>query len=124
MRIVITGGCRCGKTSFSNGLNCTSVLHGDDLLASGTSWSGLSEEMSWWFDRQGSWVIEGVQASRALRKWLESHPAGKPCDMVIRMTSPKSELTSGQVTMNLGERTVWDEIEPELRQRGVDITWR
>lgn len=121
MKIVITGGCKCGKTTLANSLSCPSTLHGDDLMSTGTSWSSLSEEMSWWFDRPGSWVIEGVQATRALRKWLAEHTTGKPCDRVVRMTGPLVHLTEGQLAMNKGEETVWAQIMSELSQRGVEI---
>jgi leucyl-tRNA synthetase len=66
-------------------------------------------------------VIEGVALVRALRKWLERNAAGKPCDRVIVLRTPKVELTPGQAAMAKGHEKIWREVEPQLRKRGVEI---
>ena len=122
-RVIVAGGCRCGKTELAKkfaGLHPgLTVRHTDDLQKLG--WSEASEVATAWFDVQGPWLVEGVAASRSLRKWLRAHPEGKPCDLVFRLTKPFEDLLPGQASMNVGERTVWREIEPELRRRGVTI---
>lgn len=117
-RIVITGGPRTGKTTAATALGLP-VRHTDDTKH--MEWSAASAEVATWFDAPGPWVIEGVSAPRALRKWLAAHAEGKPCDVVQRLTVARVALTPGQSTMAKGVETVWREIEPELRRRGVRI---
>lgn len=117
MRIVIAGGPRCGKTTFAATLG--EAKHTDDLISMG--WSEASAETSSWFDATGPWVVEGVAAPRALRKWLAAHREGKPCDVVHWMGRPYEQLSPGQLGMLRGCETVWAEIVGELRRRGVEI---
>lgn len=97
--------------------------HTDDLISFG--WSRASEIIATqWFIMPGPWVIEGVAAVRALRKWLRAHPEGAPCDRVIWMNTPHVMLAPGQDTMAKGCRTVWNEISAELEGRGVIVERR
>lgn len=73
-----------------------------------------------------------MACARALRKWLAVNPrpphrhlredVTRPCDEIIVLTVAHVELTPGQRSMAKGCATVWAEIEPELRRRGVTIT--
>lgn len=122
MRIIVAGGPRTGKTTLADRLGRDlgmPVRHTDDLIDS-HSWSEASEAVSGWCSDQGPWVIEGVAAARALRKWLVANE-GAPCDVVKLLFGPYETLTRGQETMAKGCLTVWNEIEPELRSRGVVI---
>jgi adenylate kinase family enzyme len=115
MRIVICGAPRSGKTTLA-GLQ---ALHTDDLIPLG--WSEASEKVADdWMQRPGPWVIEGVAAARALRKYLAQHP-NKPCDKVIYMPTPRTTPTPGQASMAKGVETVWQQIKGELQARGVEI---
>jgi adenylate kinase family enzyme len=116
-RTVIVGGPRTGKTTLANHL-AADALHTDDTIGAG--WDGAVERVAGWMDRPGA-TIEGVQTVRGLRKWLEDHPRGKPCEEVIHLTAPKVARTRGQAIMAKGCETVFKEIEPELRRRGVTI---
>lgn len=118
-RVVIVGGPGCGKTTLSKGMG-NRVRHTDDLIAT-HAWSEASEEAARWLDEPGPWVIEGVATVRALRKWLASHPHGKPCDRVIGRWDPYVELSGRQRGMLKGCATVWREIRDELQERGVQI---
>ncbi len=121
--MVIVGGPRCGKTTRARQLAAATrapVRHTDDLIGK-FDWSGVSHEVSRWLDEPGPWVIEGVAAVRALRKWLAAHAAGKPCDRIERLTRPFVALTSGQAAMAQACETVWSEIADRLRARGVAI---
>ena len=84
MRIIICGGPRTGKTQLAKHLSlkfdipkylCTDpqALGGDALdhteLPERERWSAISADVSQWFDEPGPWIIEGVAAIRALRKW-------------------------------------------------------
>lgn len=119
MRIVIAGGPHVGKSTAADLLGLP-VRRTDDII--GMGWSEASAEAATWFDAPGPWVVEGVATPRALRKWLAAHPHGKPCDRVYWLTTVRAPLTKpGQAAMAKGCATVWVEIEPELRRRGVEI---
>jgi broad-specificity NMP kinase len=126
MRVVVAGGPRCGKTTRAldlGGAMGAPVLHTDDLV-------GLlprgedSAEVARWFDRPGSWVVEGVTAARALRSWLAAHQSGKPCDEVVLLQRPVVPLTIGQATMAKACETVWREVASKLAERGVTVVTR
>jgi len=124
-RTIICGAPRCAKTTLALELaekQDRAVYHTDDLIGD-LSWSEASQFVADVWLRDGSWIIEGVAMSRALRKWLRAHPEGKPCDAILRLTSPLVALTPGQQTLAKGEETVWRQIEPELRARGVSIDY-
>lgn len=118
-RICIAGGPRTGKTTLSTSLGVARVRHTDDLMHLG--WSEASAAAALWLDAPGPWIVEGVAAVRALRKWLAAHPEGKPCDVAYWLDEPVVPTSSGQRAMAKGCATVWDEIEAELRARGVEI---
>jgi hypothetical protein len=137
-RLVIAGGPRTGKTTLAfaiyNGARCPTEdftmdgvehrglrkFHTDDLIDLG--WSEASEAASRWLDEPGPWIVEGVAAVRALRKWLDRNPTGKPCDAVLYLEQPLVALTDGQARMRLGCRTVWEQIVGELDRRGVSVS--
>lgn len=125
MRIVIAGGPKVGKTTLSEKLRSASgspVFHTDDLIGT-HDWSKASEAVARWFDRPGPWIVEGVAAVRALRKWMDSHHRTElPCDIVYFSNSPRAKLVlPGQVSMAKGVMTVWSQIGRELIQRGVKV---
>lgn len=134
-RILIVGGPKTGKTTYSeqlarelaagvdpSGLPSTAVklMHTDSLIGV-KDWSEASAEVALWLDERGPWIIEGVAVPRALRKWLAAHPEGRPADRVIFMTRPFVSLTKGQETMAKGVATVWAEVVDQLASRGVSI---
>lgn len=123
MRIVIAGGPRTGKTTLANelaGERGQTAKHTDDLISLG--WSEASQVCADdWLNAEGDWIVEGVSAPRALRKWLQANPEGKPCDVVHWLSVPHVELTKGQAAMAKGCLAVWIEVFTELRSRGVEI---
>lgn len=121
-RIAIAGGPRAGKTTAAEGLHGCCV-HTDSLIGD-LEWSEASERVSEWFDDCTVDVIEGVAVPRALRKWLDRNPTGKPVDRVIYITGAKRTLTDGQARMSKACRTVWEQVLPELERRGVAIEVR
>lgn len=130
-RVVIAGGPKTGKTTLAHEMvggdderdrgehAHVTVRHTDDLIHMG--WSESSAAAALWLDEPGPWIIEGVAAPRALRKWLGSHPEGKPCDVVYWLDAQRVELTPGQAAMAKGCATVWLGIVDDLRARGVEI---
>jgi len=123
MRIVICGGPKTGKTTMSEEMETDTgtipAKHTDDLQH--LDWSDASKVASYWLDNPGPWVIEGVAAVRALRKWLARNPTGKPCDRVVLLTHTWGPLTAGQETMTKGHATIWNGIRQELLNRDVDL---
>ena len=115
----MAGGPRTGKSTLAGALGLP-VLSTDVLIVS-YDWSQASEQVATWFDLTGPWVIEGVAAGRALRKWIKANLEGKPCDHILYLTHAYEQLTPGQATMAKGCATVWREILPELLKRGVTI---
>lgn len=85
-------------------------------------WSEASAVVSTWFDAPGGWVVEGVAAVRALRKWLDRNPTGAPCDHVIFLEEPFVALTKEQTAMGRGCVTVWQKTVDRLRARGVTVS--
>jgi hypothetical protein len=119
--VAIAGVPRAGKTTVAQQLaGLGYAVRSTDALVGSHEWSKASEEVATWFGTPGQ-AIEGVAVGRALRKWLAAHPEGKPCDVVLWCEKPYLALSDGQRTMGKGCLTVWREIEPQLRARGVEI---
>jgi hypothetical protein len=116
-RIAVTGGPRTGKTTFSDGL--PGVRHTDDFADQG--WGEQADAASLFFDDPDASVVEGVMVPRALRKWLDRNPEGKPVDEVMFLKGAHGELTPGQQSMTKGVETVLRQITPELKRRGVKV---
>lgn len=119
-RVCVTGGPRTGKTTWALMHGVGTVRHTDDAIGSG-DWSAASEIVVGWLGLPGPWTVEGVAVARALRKWLRSHPSGKPCDRVVVLSRPRAPLSKGQDAMAKGVDTVWRQVMPELVARGVVI---
>ncbi len=123
MRKIITGYPKTGKTTMAKDETeaGTPVRHTDNVAYLG--WVEASAEVARWISFRAPYVIEGVACPRALRKWLRSHE-GKPCETIVFLTEPHTELSADQETMSKGIDTVWNEIEPDLIDRGVEIDRR
>jgi len=126
-RIVVCGSPKSGKSTYALQLLHTQVggtflYHLDSLIAS-HAWSDQSEVALKYLTEASPCIVEGCAAVRALRKYLDRH-VGRPCDTVVRMATPRVELSRGQETLRKGEVTIWREIESELQRRGVAIELR
>ena len=124
MRIVVSGAPRAGKTTYAKvaALSTGARVESLDALVSGNAWSEQSEAALAWLDAPAPWVIEGCASARTLRKWLAAHPApARPCERVVRLTTPHVPLTAGQARLAKGEATIWEGIRAELVARGVEI---
>jgi len=122
MKIAIIGAPRACKTTLALKLAAelgVQVRHSDDLIGT-LDWSAASEHIATvWLPEPGPWIIEGVAVVRALRKWLDAHPTGSPCDKIIVLESPRVPLTSRQAGMAKSCATILDGIRGPLLARGV-----
>lgn len=121
MRILIAGIPRAGKTTLAATLereHKITARHTDALIPLG--WSEASDAAAQWIEEPGPWIIEGVAAVRALRKWLTSN-LGRPADVVHWLGREHVPLTAGQMSMGAGCWSVWNEVLPELLGRRVKV---
>ncbi len=118
-RIVIVGGPRRGKSTLGAMLaeRLGAPHRATDSLVEGREWSEVSDAAADWIREPGPQVVEGVAAVRALRKLLRS--GERPGVIVVRLSTPLAELTPEQENQSKGHETIWAEVEPELRRRGV-----
>lgn len=121
-RVIIVGGPGTGKSTlahhprhFAAEVKCT------DELVGVLEWSEASAEVARWIDEPGPWIIEGVATARALRKWLAAHPGKRLEVVVVLLSKPYGERTKGQEAMAKGVATVWNEIAPDVLQRGARV---
>lgn len=117
-KVVIAGGPQTGKTALARKLGsntrCTDSVRSE-------VWGEGSRRVATWMDTEDLDVIEGCISAHALRKWMRTND-GKPCDKVIYLNRPHTPLTKRQDAMGKGIATVFREIEPELRKRGVAVS--
>lgn len=120
-RVVIVGGPKVGKTTVGRKL---AVAMGAKLVETDVfaemEWSEVSNQVAVLLAQPGVWVIEGTAAVRGLRKWLVRNE-GPPPFAVVRLARVTAERSDGQETMAKGILTIWREIAPELRARGVRV---
>jgi hypothetical protein len=135
-RVIISGGPGHGKTTLAEEMRkamglghflCTDTMaqaektgrsHPRALYAPPSldgDWSGLSQWVAdTWLGNRGPWVLEGVAAVRALRKWHHDNWAdAPPCELLIRLTQPAMPLTARQTGMADADDLRFDELLTE-----------
>jgi hypothetical protein len=120
-RIVICGAPKSGKTTLAKQMVLAARPQPawkstDDTMH--MDWSDASLSVMVWLDDPGPWIIEGVAAMRAIRKWLAVNPTGKPCDKVIMLHGGRMDA------MGKGVWSVFNQLQTELIRRGVEIEIR
>jgi adenylate kinase family enzyme len=120
LRIVIAGGPRTGKTTVARELASAlrvPLRHTDDLIDRG--WVEAGRAAAAWLDEDGPWIVEGVAAPRALRRWLKRHRRGRPCDVIAFFAAAVIPRTPRQDAMAKGCATTYRAIRRALLRRGV-----
>lgn len=126
MKIVIGGSTRAGKTTLADQLafqHGLPVYHSDDLIPLG--WSQASDAFADVIAHGRDGIYEGVATLRALRKLLR-RPTGRvpPCTSYVHLVHPVIpwvHVTPGQRAMNAAIASVWRDMAPRLRARGVSV---
>lgn len=121
-RVLILGVPRAGKTTLAQRLAKGTGIEPrstDDLI--GLGWHGASERAAGWLDDDGPWIIEGVAAVRALRKWLRAPRRSAPPTRIIWLGTPRLPLSERQAHLAVGTGTIWREILPQLQRLRVPI---
>lgn len=99
-RIAIVGGPKTGKTTLSTSVNDRPVYHTDESRE--IPWEDQSQ---YWVDKikEPSFVLEGVQAARALRKGLQ-------VDAIVHLEEPHQNLSKGQQSMAKGHEKILSDV--------------
>jgi hypothetical protein len=116
MRRAITGIPRAGKTTSAG----DDAWHTDDLKAT-HKWGDDSQAIADKLGTHGDGTVEGIAVVRGLRKWLNQHPTGKPCEEVHYHAHAHVPLTKKQAALGKGCDTVFGQIKDELSRRGVNV---
>ena len=110
-RVVLAGGPRTGKSTLAETIGALfgGTVYATDALIESHDWSAASAECARWMSATpGPWIVEGVAAVRALRKWLDANRTGMPCELVIWMSTSVVTRTPGQESMAKGCATIWN----------------
>jgi len=99
-RVAIAGGPKVGKTWLSAGVTDRPVIHTDDVM--GEQWENVPFVCIQRAKGLESFVIEGVQVPRCLRK-------GMVVDAVIWLSRPKAQRTPGQEAMAKAVASVFED---------------
>lgn len=126
-RVVIVGGSKVGKTTAALRYQAMSgvempVRHTDDLIEMGWS-AAIGKIVVGWLSQPGPWVVEGVMAAAALRRWMQLNRRGRPCEHVIALSLTRVARTPAQEAQALGIEGILDEVLPKLLRRGV-LVWK
>ncbi len=99
-RIAIAGAPRCGKTTLALTVRDRPVLSTDSYI--NVAWENAPEIINDAVSRLPSFLLEGIQVGRCLRKGLK-------VDAVIYLDRPHVPLTKGQETMRKGCRKIYND---------------
>lgn len=124
MRIIVAGGPKVGKTALSKKLSAhygiRNVKHTDELRE-GRTWEAIVEQVSYWYDEEGPWIVEGVVTPHALVTWFSRNSVGKPADVALYLENEREPRSARQTSMAKGCMTVWKHVLPHLRMADCEI---
>jgi hypothetical protein len=124
IRIAIGGWPHAGKTTLADRLGKRlgiPVFHTDDLIGKVSIEDASGQVAAWMLAGVNtSWIIEGVTATRGLRKWHQwdmaeatasmRMPKPPPCTHYVHLDKPFDTLTPRQAGMGRGTDTTLEDI--------------
>ena len=135
-RIVVIGGPRTGKTTYATklarqlGVHLAStgkrteaeggLVSTDNYIGRGT-WGEVPDHIIKDLRGRDSFVLEGTQAARVLRRWMMQSPDEPRIDKVLVFNRAWVKRNPGQEAMAKGVRTVLKELGPMLAKAGVTV---
>lgn len=129
MKVAVFGGPRTGKSTFASKLarelDLPLVSTGKKAVVAtdafiGVPWADVPDRVRVVLAPLESWILEGCNAGRVIRRWLEMDPELK-LDRVYWLERAWVPRNKGQEAMAKGCRTIFLSILPELERRGVPI---
>ncbi len=133
-RVVVIGGPRTGKTTYATklakqlGVHLAStgkrtqqpegLVSTDNYIGSG-SYAELPDRVIKDLRGRESFVLEGTQAARVLRRWLKEAPGEAKLDKVLVFSRPWVPRNPRQEATAKGVRTVMRDLQPLLDAAGV-----
>lgn len=136
MRVVVIGGPRTGKTTYATklakqlGAHLASTgkrteheggLVSTDNYMHKANWAELPDRVIADLKDRDSYVLEGTQAARVLRRWLVRDPESVKVDKVLVFGRPWVPRTPGQESMAKAVRTIFRDLQPLLQKAGIEI---
>lgn len=124
MKIIIAGGPRTSKSTFAKELNKKlniPIVSTDDYIACG--WSEAPHEIIDAIKDLPSYILEGVNAGRTIRKMVEKN-IELDFDRVYYLEEPVIEYDKkGQMSLAKGCKTVWLDVIPSLDSAGIEVIY-
>lgn len=111
-RVAVAGGPKTGKSTLAAGVTDRPVIHTDDVKHE--QWENVPFVCIARVKDLDSFLIEGVQVPRCLRK-------GMVVDAVIWLSKAKATRTQGQQTMAQAVATVFDDWRRSFNLRNIPI---
>lgn len=99
-RVAIVGGTGSGKTTLAKRVTDRPVIHDADNID--LPWEIQPDKLIEQAGDQESFIIEGVHASRALRRGLK-------VDAIVHLTTPRTELSQKRKSFNKGQSKIIEE---------------
>lgn len=136
MRVVVLGGPRTGKTTYATklakqlGAHLASTgkrteapegLVSTDNWMHKSTWADLPDAVIKDLKGRDSFVLEGTQAARVLRRWLVREPESVKVDKVLVFGQPWVARTPGQESMAKAVRTIFRDLQPLLQKAGIEF---
>ncbi len=134
-RIVVIGGPRTGKTTYATKLAKQLGCHlgstgkrteqeeglvSTDNYMKRADWKTLPDVILKDLKPRESWVLEGTQAARVLRRALREDPSFR-VDKVLVFGRPWVARNPGQEAMAKGVRTILADMMPLLEKAGIEV---
>lgn len=122
-KIILAGGPKSGKSTLGRKLSAElgiPLVSTDDYIECG--WSEAPHEIILKIKDMPSYILEGVNSGRTIRKMAEKDMK-LDFDRVIYLDEPRIELNKGQAALRKGCVTVWQDVRKLLDEAGIDVEY-